>query len=318
MRIESVATFLIGLVAGILFRSFADFGGALPVFLLSLSLFLSFFGEGIFGRLTAVFLLAAAVGIFRYDLVDTRDSLHLSQYENRNVSAEALLTDEPKINDKSATLYASVAVSGGQRFNALILTTPYVAYHYGDRLSIYGQLEQVKNFSDSFDYQAYLGKDEIYYQFFQPKITLLSSGNGSYLQEKLFEFKDRFLAHINALISEPESSLLSGIVLGAKSSLDPLLTQAFTRAGLIHIVALSGYNVTVVADAFTKMTWFLPVSLRLSAGAIGIILFTLMTGGSTTAVRAAVMGLLSILARATGKGVAARPALFAAAGLIIS
>jgi competence protein ComEC len=162
-----------------------------------------------------------------------------------------------------------------------------------------------------------LAKDEIYYQFLNPKINLIGEGEGSYVQEKLFDFKNSFLEKISLVIREPESSLMGGIILGAKSSLDKDLTESFKRVGLIHIVALSGYNITVVADSLMRVTWFLPLASRLLAGSIVIVLFGLMTGGGSTVVRASIMVLLAMLARATGRIYLVGSALIVAATVMI-
>ncbi len=323
MNIGIVATVFGGLLGGILFRSFVDFGWPFAILLC-----LCAFGILLTSRLStwvsntqvkvALFLMAVALGIFRFDMVDTKDSfLYLQKLEGRTIWVEGVVIDEPKEKDKTTTLITSVKIDDEPVFNLLVITKPYVKYSYGDRVRIYGQLEKIKNFSEDFDYVSYLAKDEIYYQFLNPKVTLLSRGNGSYIQGKLFAFKQRFLENINLVIPEPESSLMGGLVLGAKSSLDKDMIESFKKVGLIHIVALSGYNVTVVADSLMKVIWFLPLTAKLSIGAVSIILFALMTGGGSTVVRASLMVMLALLARATGRIYLVASALLAAGILMI-
>lgn len=313
MEYGLVATFFGGLLGGIFFRSFIDFGLSFVALLLLFVGVLFILPRLITwtpsvqvdwrrGLIVPIFLLAVALGVLRFDLADTKDDLiYLQNLESQTVSIEGVITDEPKEKDKITTFVVSVITEDNRKHNILVLTKPYVKYDYGDRVSVYGRLEKIKNFSSDFDYVAYLAKDEIYYQFLNPQINLISKGEGSYLQEKLFAFKNSFLDKINLVIREPESSLLGGIILGAKSSLDKDLTEEFRRVGLIHIVALSGYNVTVVADNLMRMVWFLPLTIRLAVGSLVIILFALMTGGGSTVVRASVMVLLAMLARATGR-----------------
>ncbi|MDO8493662.1 MAG: ComEC/Rec2 family competence protein [bacterium] len=323
MELGLVATFFGGLLSGIFFRSFIDLGVSFAIFLALLSITLFFTWKlssqvgsrrGVF---VPVFLFALALGILRFDIADTRDILViLERLDGQVIKIEGVMIDEPKEKDKNTTLIVE-AIIEGQHFNILVLTKPYFKYNYGDKISIFGRLEEVKNFTEDFDYVAYLAKDEIYYQFLNPKISLISKGNGTYLQEKLFEFKNSFLENINLVISEPEASLMGGLILGAKSSLDKDLTNDFKRAGLIHIVALSGYNVTVVADNLMRLIWFLPLVARLLVGTIAITLFALMTGGGSTVVRASLMVLLAMLARATGRIYLVGSALLVAATLMI-
>jgi competence protein ComEC len=67
-------------------------------------------------------------------------------------------------------------------------------------------------------------------------------------------------------------------------------------------VALSGYNVSIVADTIAKILGlFLPRIAGLFLGGLGIILFVLMTGASSTAIRAGAMALILIFSRITGR-----------------
>jgi competence protein ComEC len=152
-----------------------------------------------------------------------------------------------------------------------------------------------------FDYPSYLAKDGIYYQFIFPKISVVSSENGNFIKTKLFLLKEKFMENARAVVKEPESSLLGGLVVGAKRSLGKKLLDDFKIAGVAHIVVLSGYNITIVADSIMKSFSFLPRAVGFSFGAFGIILFAVMTGGAPTAIRAAIMALIVILAKSTGR-----------------
>ncbi len=181
----------------------------------------------------------------------------------------------------------------------------YPKFQYGDRLLISGLLSKPKNFADAggkiFDYQGYLAKEGIYYQISRPKVTLMGSGHGNFVVAKLFALKHAFLKNIGNLIPEPHASLLGGLVVGAKRSLGKNLLEDFRHAGVIHVVVLSGYNITIVAEAIMNFFGFLPSNAGRIFGALGIILFAIMTGGSATVVRASIMALLVILAKAVSR-----------------
>jgi competence protein ComEC len=81
---------------------------------------------------------------------------------------------------------------------------------------------------------------------------------------------------------------------------------------------LSGYNVRIVAEALMRfMGLFLPRLASIGFGALGIVLFAIMTGGSATIVRASIMALLVVLARATGRTYDITRALFVAGFVMI-
>jgi competence protein ComEC len=119
------------------------------------------------------------------------------------------------------------------------------------------------------------------------------------------------------LFPQPDSSLLEGIELGERRALPEDLTHAFITSGLVHVVVLSGYNVSIVAESMLRVTSFLPKTLNYGVGGILMILFALMSGGGATTVRACLMGLIAILARYLNRPTDALRALVVAAAAMI-
>jgi competence protein ComEC len=97
---------------------------------------------------------------------------------------------------------------------------------------------------------------------------------------------------------------MGGLILGEKSSFSQALRQSFVNTGTIHIVALSWYNVTIVAEWIMKLfsqISFISLNFSIGIGIFAILLFIIMTGASSTAIRAGVMAVLALVARATGR-----------------
>jgi competence protein ComEC len=129
----------------------------------------------------------------------------------------------------------------------------------------------------------------------------------------LFSIKHRFESSLEQLYPEPDTALLEGILLGERRGLPKDLQDAFVTSGLVHVVVLSGYNISIVANAVLYATSFLPKIIGYSFGAILMILFALMTGAGATTVRACIMGLIAILAQYLQRPAAALRALGVAA-----
>ena len=70
------------------------------------------------------------------------------------------------------------------------------------------------------------------------------------------ESKKGFLSSTERFVPEPEESLLAGILLGQKFGTEKELLESFRIAGLLHIVVLSGYNITLVAEATRRILFF--------------------------------------------------------------
>lgn len=273
----------------------------------------------------AIFFIAFGAGIFWYGFTDNQsvaDSLE-KQVGLKTVFT-GIVVDEPDERENYTRLVVFDEVSKNK---ILIYTWRYPSFRYGDEVEISGALKKPENFnsvvggiipsSSGINWSAYLAKDDIYFEMFYPEIKLLSSGKGSKIKQNLFALKDGLVNSASKIIPEPHSALLSGIVLGAKRSMPAELLEDFRKTGIIHVVVLSGYNVTIVADAIMRVLKFLPQSLGIGFGVLGITLFALMTGASATVVRAAIMAVLVLLARATGRIYQITIALFAAGFLMV-
>ena len=104
------------------------------------------------------------------------------------------------------------------------------------------------------------------------------------------------MAHLEYALGEPHAALAAGLVVGEKAALGKQLLDDFRTVGLIHIVVLSGYNITVVGDALRRMLSFLPRVWGIVAGALGIILFGVLVGGGATVIRSCFMASVALSA----------------------
>lgn len=310
-----------GFLIGVLFSSFVFVSNTL-LFLLCIitgaSLFLFFVRVNKKSLLILYFTILVfwfSLGTARLDLaVRKENNLALSQYVDQNFLGTGIVADEPDERLKNTKLTIEVfsprsdlgAKDSEQKSlgptsgKVLVTADAYSDFKYGDEVSISGKLVKPENFTTNqgkvFDYKNYLAKDDIYFLMPFAKVSFISSGHGSWLKSKLFSLREKVLANFARLVPEPESTFLGGLVLGTKQSFSPELRNDFVKTGTIHIVALSGMNVTIVAlflmwffSLFTKKKFAAPF------GIISIILFVIMTGGQSSALRAGVMGVISMI-----------------------
>lgn len=116
------------------------------------------------------------------------------------------------------------------------------------------------------------------------------------------------------------AGLLPGLVVGDTSRLDPELRQDFRTTGMTHLVAVSGANVAIVLGAVLVLARWLRLGPRAGPAAAGVALagFVVLARPSPSVLRAAAMGLVVVLALATGRPRAALPSLWAAVlGLLL-
>lgn len=310
--------FLSGFFGGVFASSFVSLGFESAWLVLALASAFFVFGlqqeaEKRFFLSFSIFFLAAGLGIFRYGLYDSRAVFApLYEKEGELVSFPGTIISDPVRAERFTR-----SVFRAEGANILLTLPHYPETFYGDRLTISGILKRPKNFSEErgFDWPAYLAKDNIYFEMFLPEVRTRESGGGFFVKRALFQFKHAYLDNLSRVLTYPESALAAGITVGERNSLGEELEEAFRRAGLIHIIVLSGYNLTLVATAVGALlaAFSVPRMVSVGAASLSILLFAILAGGSGAVMRAALMGILVYFARSYGKVYEAKNALVAAA-----
>lgn len=174
-------------------------------------------------------------------------------------------------------------------------------YAYGDRLRLQGQLVTPAE-DESFSYRDYLARSGVYSYLAYPQITRLERGLGNPLLTALYAFHQRAVQTVYRIFPDPEASLMAGILLGEAQGIPAEVQDAFRATGASHIIAISGFNITLVAGMFTLLfsrLWGQRRGAILSAAGIG--LYVLLVGASAAVLRAALLGWLTLFGRQIGR-----------------
>ena len=105
---------------------------------------------------------------------------------------------------------------------------------------------------------------------------------------RLVELAGRFERSVARALPEPESSLASGLLLGGEGRLPAAVKDDFRAAGLAHIVAVSGYNISIIAGYFLLLgiVAFLPRQKAVLFALVGTLAFVFVSGAPPSAIRA--------------------------------
>jgi competence protein ComEC len=239
---------------------------------------------------------------------------------SKDVVLEGIVNDAPDVRFKNQQLTVKLK---DKDINILVITGREAGVSYGDIIRVRGILEQPENFITSsgkeFNYKRYLANKDIYFMIKNADIEIISHNNGNKIRSALYKVRNIFIKNINQVIGMPESDLANGLVLGVRGGFDEETKNDFIETGTIHIVALSGYNVSIVAEGVMKtfgLIFTQVVSIIL--GIIVVLLFIIMTGASATAIRAGVMATIMLLGRMMGRTYIAGRALVIAGLLMIA
>lgn len=317
--------FMISFAAGIFTRSFFEvFLPELVFILLLCSIVYSafyFFKQNIkyYIIFPTIIILAFSLGVMRFAIFEQNNTGDFDTFIGKQVKQKMVIVDEPQRKGYHTKLILRLEDSDSK---AIMWVPNYPEYTYGDLLLVSGYINNPKNFispdsGKQFDYISYLKKDQIFYEIKPIKISYIQSEQGNIIKHYLFKIKHAFLSRIKSIIPSSEASLLGGLLLGAKEDMGKDLLDDFRITGVIHIVVLSGYNLTLVADFFMKIFAFFGLAFSSLFGSLAIVLFALMTGASATIIRASLMALLVIFARATGRTSETTRALFLAGFLML-
>ena len=172
---------------------------------------------------------------------------------------------------------------------------------YGDRLRLQGSLVTPAE-DESFSYRDYLARSGVYSYMAYPRTERLGRGEGNPLLAGVYAFHKRGVETLYRIFPDPEASLMAGILLGEPQGIPAEVQADFRATGASHIIAISGFNITLVASLFTTMfsRW---LGRRRGAvmAAVGIGLYVLLVGASAAVVRAALLGWLTLFARQVGR-----------------
>ncbi len=301
-----------GFLAGVFARSFLPLGISFAWFLGVLAAAAIFFGFVERSKLPAMIVVAIALtscagGIARMNAATLSGDPALSARIGTNVVLEGVILQEPDARERSTLVQAAVRTLVGSTSipvsaEVLVILPAHSKVVYGDEIQISGKLELPQAFDTGlgrqFNYPQYLAMQGIGYEVSFARIE--THGNsGNPVRAAAFAIKEAYLQGTRMVLPEPEAGLAGGITVGDKRSIGPQLSAAFQRDSLIHMVVLSGYNITVVLNAIAWTLQKLPRAAQFG-GSIGVVLFfILMSGGASSAARSGLMALIAVFARST-------------------
>lgn len=203
--------------------------------------------------------------------------------DGQQVSLEGYILENPKV------------VSGNQvvRFKGVRIVIPRVPeYSYGDHILVSGVIIQ-KDFESN-------GKLVSYFELKDPNVASIENEN--VLIGILASLRNRIFEKVRQSLPSPESELLIGIVLGDDSGFDKNTQVEFARTGLMHIVAASGTNVSIVGGAiYLTILGILGRRKAIIFSILGIGFYAILSGLSPSIQRAAVMGVITYFALFLGR-----------------
>lgn len=268
-------------------------GLAIKLWQNSASTYLLYFFPLIFYKKFFLFLFCTALvlGILRVEMFESAFPADLPF--GTSIEIRGLVADEVDKREDYQNVYFQTDLG-----KILVKADKYDHIKYGDVFLIKGDLEEPSEEVD-FSYKNYLARYGVFAIVDRPELQFLETEDSFF--KRLYEFKGRILNKINSLYNEPEASFAAGLLLGSRKGMSQKVSDAFKVVGLTHIVAISGYNISLIIVMVFSLFSFVTLRLRVVFSTIFIVFFIFLVGPSAAVVRAGLMGALSLWALYGGR-----------------
>jgi competence protein ComEC len=255
-------------------------------------------------RILCVILIGITVGFIRMGVIHEKEDrvAFIGNYLSNTHEILGEIIKEPDLRDTHQKLtignimIENINISG----RVLILDNLETEFMYKDKIEVACNLEKPEPY-ESFRYDKYLERFKIYAICPFPKNIKKTESKS--LGKSVLSVKKNFIQNINDTLPEPHASLAIGILLGERRGISEKLELTFRSVGITHILALSGFNISIIIAAllFIGRGVGIPRTFMFWGILLCLIVFVFITGASPSITRAAVMGVVVLLAYEIGR-----------------
>lgn len=226
------------------------------------------------------------------------------------VTLRGVVVSEPEERELSQrfTLRAEAYLEAGAwratEGRVLVSARLFPRLRYGDEVELRGELQTPPGPSEAggFDYREYLARRGVVSLAVYPSVELVGREGGNAAARALFSLRRRLGEALARSLPEPEGALARGVLLGERAAIPDAVMDDLNRAGVSHLVVISGYNVTLVAGFVVAACAWLVGRRRATVLAMAAVLaYAAFVGGGAPVLRAAVMALVMLGATLAGR-----------------
>lgn len=257
---------------------------------------------------------------------------HLLSLDRQHVAMIGVVTRPPQLRPGRMRLVVAperVTSRAGTiarpRGRVLVILRGRPTVRYGDRVDVGGRLLRPPAAGNpgEFSYRDHLAAEGIKALLAPGRsgtFKILGHGHGQRLLAAVFAARERVLAVFAKALPGRRGALLASLLLGDDGAIEPEMTEAFKRAGLLHVLVVSGAQVGLVMASVVWLGRLFrqpPAVIATLAGG-AVVAFALMAGWVPSVARAAVMAVVAAVAMAWARSYDATAALSLAGVILLS
>lgn len=221
------------------------------------------------------------------------------------LTLSGIISSAPDVRDTETLvrLEAHTVTRIGQTLatsGAVLVRLPrFAPVQYGDTVRVTGLLYTPAVY-DTFSYADYLALRGIFSVMERATVEVDARAQANSLYSVLLAVRQDAAARINRMLPEPQAGLLVGILLGDERGLSPTLREDFAKTGTAHIIAISGFNMAVLAGVVMALLrrGEYPSRWAVAIAVLVLGLYTVLVGAGAAVVRAAVMSSVLLIGQA--------------------
>ncbi|MCE5264094.1 MAG: DNA internalization-related competence protein ComEC/Rec2 [Deltaproteobacteria bacterium] len=260
--------------------------------------------------LTSLFLLGILdINLYLHPYIAADHIMHFTG--SGKISVEGIISENPKVSPEKTELVVSVCrIIHGAEYRSvsgrilLTIREPY-PFRYGDFVRFQARLRVPRNFQnpDGFDYEEYLRLRGIVLRGSikdSSGFVVLRTGRGNPLRQRLEDFRDLIRTAILARSPGTEGAIIQAMILGDQKMIPKEVMEKFNRTGTSHIIAISGFNIGIIAmfalflvrlclkGEFLLLHWNI-AKISIYIALVVVVLYTFIAGAGISVIRASIM-----------------------------
>ena len=252
---------------------------------------------------------------------------HIAHWaEKGKIVLDGIVSENPRVSEDRTSLVLEASRVSGEGFSRGVSGKILLSvgentrlFKVGDLIRTETRLRHPRSFGNpgAFDYERYLRLQGIRVRGFvndPRKIVLIREGQGDPMRQALEQFRTRIRDRIRSQAPFPEGTLIQAMTLGEQSEIPRAIQDRFNRTGTSHIIAISGFNVGIIAlIAFFLIRTLLKTSetllLRFNIQKLSalfafapVVFYAFVAGLGMSTVRALLMTLALLITILMGRG----------------
>lgn len=255
-------------------------------------------------KLALVLALSFSIGLVYYQL-RLPNSFHLTNFENEQITLEGRVVEE----DRDVV---SVNKFRGQDLDEKVIIYSPADLKHGEIVQLKGTpLRPGEKFRD------YFHKDGIGVSFFEPDVAVVGESYG--FRSYLFQVRRQLEKKISQGLPFPHSSVYKAVLLGNREDISESWEERFSKSGVAHLLAISGTHIVIISGLLVSLGQLFGFKKgKYIFASMLLLLFVLLVGAPTSAIRASLMGLLLFLSKAVHRERSSfRSLIFVGTGMLI-